>query len=234
MNPTNSQQSVPEAQVGPQIQQSVTPDLVNQQGQQALAGKLAQTNEKKQFLDYILKGIADKSGAEFSSRVKNPETVVQKVASKRTEGRKYGLDDVNDVYGGRFVIKNSSEVASIKKMIEKAEELGVFKIGKQEERSQATYHAHHMDITTSDGVRGEIQIMTGKEELEAVSNHALRAVHGEKPPPEVASLRDKQAELAAKIPNKKAHEKAQQIQDVAKQIGDKPVDPRITASILKK
>jgi ppGpp synthetase/RelA/SpoT-type nucleotidyltranferase len=234
MNPTQqaSQQSVPEAQVGPQIQQSVTPDLVNQQGQQALAGKLAQTNEKKQFLDYILKGIAEKTGAEFSSRVKNPETVVQKVASKRMEGRKYGLDDVNDVYGGRFVIKNSSEVAPIKKMLDKAQELGVFKIGKQEERTQATYHAHHLDITTSDGVRGEIQIMTPQEELEAVSNHGLRAVHGEKPPPDVASLRDKQAELASKIPNAKAHEKAQQIQAVAKSMGDKPLDVRIPAAIL--
>lgn len=226
-------QSIPEAQVGPQVQQSITPDLMAPQGQQALASKLAQTNEKKQFLDYILKGIAEKAGVEFSSRVKNPETVVQKVASKRMEGRKYGLNDVNDVYGGRFVIKNSSEVAPIKKMLEKASELGVFKIGKQEERTQATYHAHHLDITTSDGIRGEIQIMTPQEELEAVSNHSLRAVHGEKPPKDVAELRDKQAELAGKIPNKQAHEKAQQIQNVAKQIGDKPVSPVVTASILR-
>jgi ppGpp synthetase/RelA/SpoT-type nucleotidyltranferase len=231
MNP-QSQQSVPEAQITPPAQQSVTPDLVNQQGQQALAGKLAQTNEKKQFLDYILKGIAEKAGAEFSSRVKNPETVVQKVAAKRMDGRKYGLDDVNDVYGGRFVIKNSSEVAPIKKMIEKAEELGVFKIGKSEERTQATYHAHHMDIITNDGVKGEIQIMTPQEELEAVANHGIRAVHGENPPPNVKELRNKQAELASKIPHKEAHEKAQQIQAVAKSMGDKPLDVRIPAAIL--
>jgi ppGpp synthetase/RelA/SpoT-type nucleotidyltranferase len=235
MNPTQqaSQQSVPEAQVGPQVQAQVTPDLVAPQGQQQLAGKLAQTNEKKQFLDYILKGIAEKAGVEFSSRVKNPETVVQKVAAKRMEGRKYGLDDVNDVYGGRFIIKNPDQVGEIKKMLEKASELGVFKIGKQEERNQATYHAHHLDITTSDGVRGEIQIMTGKEELEAVANHGLRAVHGENPPPDVKELRNKQAELASKISYKEAHEKAQQIQAVAKQMGDKPLDPRIPASILK-
>ena len=36
-----SNNSIPEAQVTQPIQQSVTPDLVNQQGQQALAGKLA-------------------------------------------------------------------------------------------------------------------------------------------------------------------------------------------------
>src|ERR1035437_3889878 len=129
MNPTNqaSQESVPEAQITPPVQQQVTPDLVAPHGQQQLAGKLAQTNEKKQFLDYILKGIAEKAGAEFSSRVKNPETVVQKVAAKRMAGRDYNLEDVNDVYGGRFVIKNSSKVGEIKKMLDKAEELGVFK-----------------------------------------------------------------------------------------------------------
>ena len=228
MNP-----KVPEAQVTPPVQQQVTPDLVNEQGQQQLAGKIAQTTEKKDFLDYILKGIAEKAGADFSSRVKNPETVVQKVATKRLAGRKYGLDDVNDVYGGRFIIKNSSEVNSIKKMLKTAEELGVFKIGKTEERTQATYHAHHLDITTPDGVKGEIQIMTPQEELEAVANHSLRSVHGEKPPEDVAQLRDKQAELAKKLSNSKAHEKAQQIQDVAKQLGDKPLSPQIPASILK-
>jgi ppGpp synthetase/RelA/SpoT-type nucleotidyltranferase len=225
--------NVGEAAVTPPVQQQATPDLVAPQGQQAIAGKIAQTTKKKELLDYILKGIADKVGAEFSSRVKNPETVVQKVATKRMEGRDYNLDDVNDVYGGRFIIKNPDQVAPIKKMLEKASELGIFKIGKQEERTQATYHAFHTDIVTPDGVKGEIQIMTGKEELEAVANHSLRAVHGENPPPEVKELRDKQAELASKIPHGEAHAKAQQIQQVAKLIGDKPVNPVVTAGVLK-
>ncbi len=206
--------------------------MVSEQGKQQLASKLTKTIEKKDFLDFILKGIAEKVGAEFSSRIKNPQTVIQKIATKRLAGRKYGLDDINDAYGGRFIIKHSSDVSKVKEMLKKAAELGVFKIGKAEDRRDETYHAYHLDITTKDGVRGEIQIMSAKEELEAVANHSLRAVHGENPPPEVKNLRNKQAELAKTISNSKAHAAAQAIQQISKQNNDKPIDPRITASIL--
>ena len=226
------QQSVPENSVTPQVQSQVTPDLVSEQGKQQLAAKLSKTIEKKDFLDYILKGIAEKAGAEFSSRVKNPETVIQKIATKRIAGRDYNLEDVNDGYGARFIIKSSSDMASIKKMLAKAEELGVFKIGKQEQVTQATYSGFHSDITTPDGVKGEIQIQTPQQELEGVANHSLRAVFGEKPPEEVKALRDTQAELAKKISGNKAHEAAQTIQAIGKQNNDKPLDPRISAAIL--
>ncbi|MHB9161538.1 MAG: nucleotidyltransferase family protein [Nitrosotalea sp.] len=227
-----SQQSVPEAQVSPQIQQQVTPDLVSPQGKQQLASKLSRTIEKKGFLDYILKGIATKVGAEFSSRVKNPETVIQKVATKRMAGRKYNLDDVNDAYGGRFVIKNSRDVPEVKGMLRKAADLGVFKIGKTEERTQATYHAYHMDITTKDGVRGEIQIMTHPEAAEAVVNHDLRSVYGEKPSPEVARLRDVQAKIVTSLSDKKNSELINHIQNIHKQAGDKPLPPTVNAAML--
>lgn len=232
-NQQPQQQSPPEAQITPPVQAQITPDLVSQQGKQVLHSTLANTIVQKKFLDYIFKGIADKMGVEFNSRIKNPETVIQKVATKRMEGRDYNLDDVNDSYGGRFVIKKPSQVGQIQGMLHKAEELGVFKIDKQEERTQATYHAYHMDIITPDKVRGEIQIMSPAEELESVANHSLRAVFGQKPAPEVAKLRDIQANLAKKIPGEAAHQKAQQIQDIGKQMGDKPIDPRITAAVLK-
>jgi ppGpp synthetase/RelA/SpoT-type nucleotidyltranferase len=229
----DNQQSVPENSVTPPVQAQVTPDLVSPQGKQDLHNTLATTIFKKKFLDFILKGIADKVGAEFSSRVKNPETVIQKVATKRMAGRDYNLDDVNDAYGGRFIIKKSKDIGEIKEMLKKASELGVFKIDKQEERTQATYHAHHLDIITPDGIKGEIQIMTPQEELEAVANHSLRSVFGEKPPKGVEKLRDMQAALASKIDVNTAHQKAQQIQDIGKQNGDKPLPPNITAQVLK-
>lgn len=224
---------LPENQVTPPVQNQVTPDLVSPQGKQALQSTLANTIVKKKFLDFLMNGIADKVGAEFASRVKNPETVIQKVATKRTEGRDYNLDDVNDTYGGRFVIKNPDDKDEIEGMLKKAQDLGVFKIGKQQEVTQATYHAFHTDITTPDGVRGEIQIMTPQEELEGVANHGLRSVFGENPPPQVAKLRDMQADLAGKISDNDAQTKSDQITQVAKSVGDKPVDPRIIANILQ-
>lgn len=227
-----SQQSIPESQVTPPIQTQVTPDLVSPEGKQALHGTLAKTIEKKKFLDYLFKGIAEKAGAEFTSRVKNPETVIQKIATKRMAGRKYNLDDVNDAYGGRFVIKDKADGSEIKKMLNKAESLGVFKIGKQEQRTQATYHAYHMDITTPDKIRGEIQIMTHPQVAEAVVNHDLRSLHGEKPAPHIEKLRDIQAKIAQSLPNHKVDKLVEDIVNVHKQVGDKPLPATVNASIL--
>lgn len=222
----------PEAQITPPVQQTVTPDLVSEQGKQQLHGTLASTIEKKKFLDFIMKGIADNAKAEFTSRVKNPETVIQKIATKRMAGRKYNLDDVNDNYGGRFVIKDKADGEKIKKMLDKAEELGLFKIGKKEERTQATYKAYHMDIETPDKIKGEIQIMTHPQVAEAVVNHDLRSLHGEKPSPEVAKLRNMQAKIAGSLSNKKVDQLVENIVNVHKQVGDKPLPAAVNAGML--
>lgn len=224
---------LPEAQVNPQIQQQVTPDVVSPQGKQNLFNNLANTIQKKKFLDFIIKGIGDKAGAAFTSRVKDPQTVVQKIATKRAAGRDYNLDDVNDTYGARLVTPDSSAQKNIKGMMKKASDLGVFKINKSEDVTKDTYHAHHIDIQTPDGVKGEVQIMDPQQELEATANHSLRSMFGEKPPEQVAKLRDMQANIASKTEDGDAHNKAQQIQEVAKKVGN-IVDPRIVASILQK
>ncbi len=232
MNNQN-QQSIGEAQITPGVQNQITPDVVSPEGKQQLFESLGKATVSKGGLDFILSGIANKVGAEFTSRVKNPETVVQKIAQKRMQGRNYGIQDVNDNYGGRFIIKNSSQASRIKTMLTKAQDLGIFKINKQEDVTKDTYHAFHVDFTTSDGVKGEVQIMKPQEVLESVANHSLRSVFGENPPNQVQNLRDMQANMAKNMPDNSAVEKAAQIQNIAKANGDQPLDPRIIASTLQ-
>lgn len=199
---------------------------------QALQQKMASTVAEKGKLDFILKGIADKVGADFESRTKQPETILRKVAQKRMEGRNYNLDNINDAYGGRFIIKNDRQENQIKSMLSKAADLGIFKINKQQNVKSDTYSAFHTDIETPTGVKGEIQIHTPQSALESIANHSIRSVFGEKPPDQVDDLKKKQAKIADKTPNSTAINKAATIQSLAKQNNGKPLDPRIIAGIL--
>lgn len=221
--------SIGEEAINPQMQQQMAGDISPQMVQQ----KLASTISEKEKLDYILKGIAQNTKSEFNSRIKNPDTIVKKIAQKRMEGRDYGIDNINDAYGGRFIVEDTKDIPKIKSLIEKASEIGLFNINKAQVVKNGNYHAFHFDIETPAGAKGELQIMTPQEELESVSNHPLRSVYGEKAPPEVETLKDMQSKMAAKMPNAKAHEKAMQIQQASKANNDKPIDPSLIAQILK-
>lgn len=222
--------SIGEESVTPQAKGKILQDITPQALQSKMAGVMVEKNK----LDYILKGIADKVGADFESRTKNPDTALAKIAQKRSEGRgNYSLGSLNDLYGARFIIKKPGDAAKIKSLLDKAESLGLFKIIKQQSVKTGTYHANHTDFQTPQGVKGEIQTKTPQEHLESVANHSIRSVFGEKPPPQVALLRDKQAAIASKTGDSEAMKKASAIQSIAQQNGGKSVDPRLIATILK-
>ena len=228
-----SQQPVPgEASITPPMQQQAAPELTQPQGQQQINQKLALAKVEKEKLDFIFKGIATKCKAEFSSRIKNPNTIVQKVAQKRMAGRDYGLEDINDTYGARIIIKNTNEIPPITKMVEKAADIGLFKI-KKSEMVKTPYHSgHHVDFKTGNGTNGELQILTAKEEANSAINHDLRAIHGEPLKGTVKQLADLQAKKATALPHKTAHNLAQVIAAVHKPGNDAPMPPQVNAGIL--
>lgn len=220
-----------EATIDQNTQQRMASDVVNPQGQQKMSSALASTMMKKGLLDFILKGISEKVGGEFTSRVKNPETMVQKIVKKRMDGEKYGMEDVNDVYGGRIIV-NREDIPQVQKMLNKASELGVFDIKKQEMVKNEAHQAYHVDILTSDGVKGEIQVMTPQDELKSVAEHPLYSAIGDKLPKPAKELVDKQGKVIDTLNKDTAHSKAMAIQELGKQ-NNGLVDPRVIAGIIK-
>ena len=218
----------PQVQQAQQIAQSPQPS----QGQSPdlLSSKLAGTMVQKNFLDFLLTKIAQKAGGEFTSRVKNPDTVVQKIAKKQANGRKYDLNDVNDLYGARIVV-DTDKFPEVTKMIDKAGDLGVFDIKKTEVVSDGSHQAHHIDFD-SNGVKGEIQIMNAKDELKSVAEHPMYAAIGEKLPKEMKDISVAQAGVIQGMSDDEAHKKALLIQQATQ--NKKTVDPRLIAGILKK
>lgn len=225
--------SVGESQITPQMQQQITPDVVSPQGKQQLMQHLGAATQEKPMLDTILKNLASKIGADFSSRVKNPQTVVQKIAQKRLQGRDYNVQDVNDAYGARIVINNAKQLAQAKEGLQHLAKAGAINILKSQDVTSDTYHAYHFDIQTPKGTRGEVQLMTPKEELESLANHSLRSVYGEDQPDHVQTLRDTQASLAKNISNAKAKQLSEPIKHLSSQTNGQPIDPRIIASIMQ-
>ncbi len=229
MNP----QSIGEATITPQAQQQVAPDVLSPQGKSQLLQHLGSATKEKPILDTILRNLAAKIGADFSSRVKNPQTTVQKIAQKRLQGRDYGIQNINDAYGGRIIVNKSPDVQKAKSGLENLAKAGAIEILKQQRVNNDTYSAYHVDIQTPGGTRAEIQVMTQKQELESLANHPLRSVHGENPPDSIKTLKDRQAQLAGNISNSKAKQVSLQIKQMAEANGGQPLDPRMVASAMR-
>lgn len=226
--------NVGESQIGPQVQQQITPDIVNSpQGLQQLHSKMSQAIMQKKTLDRQLELVAKVTGTDFQSRIKNATTVVQKIAQKRLQGRDYGLEDLNDAYGGRFIIDKKGSFGKVLDLVRKLADQDSFKILKDENVKTGTYTAHHVDFQTPEGLKGEIQLMTPQGALESVANHGLRAVAGEKPEEPVKTLRDKQAQMASRIGDNEAKKKVETIQSLMKAGKDSPLDPRIVANVMQ-
>ncbi len=219
---------VAEQQITPQVAQQVAPDVISTQGQQQLQAKQIGANKIKGILDQALKMAADKLGGTFSSRVKDLDTMQKKIVQKRLQGRDYGINEINDAWGGRIVV-DKSDIGKAKSEVKDMEKAGLFKIHKQEEVTTGSYHAFHMDITTPDGQRGEIQLMSPQERAESLANHSIRAIAGEKPNPELKAVADAQAQIAKKLPNNKASQMGDIIEKMMKQNNNKPLSPTITA-----
>lgn len=220
--------NVAEEQVTPQIAQQVAPDVTPQ----ALQAKQIGANKIKSVLDQALSMAAKKVGGTFSSRVKDADTMQKKIVTKRLAGRDYKLDDLNDAWGGRLVV-DKSDIGKAKSEIKDMAKSGLFKIDKQEDVSTGTYHAFHTDIITPDGNKGEIQIMTPQERAESLVNHSIRAVAGEKPDPALKAVVEAQASIAKKLPNQKASQMGDAIEQMMKQNNNSPLSPTITAQVAQ-
>lgn len=224
-------QSIGESQVTPQMMQQTAPDVMSPQGGQQMFQKMAKATIDKQGLDAVFKAIAEKYNGDFISRLKNPQTVAQKIVQKRLQGRKYGLDNVNDLYGARLIMEKKDFPKAIKDIEKVASALG-FKINKNEDASHGTYDGHHIDMQDNHGGKFEVQLHTPHSEAESSINHSLRSVYGENPVPEVEELRKRQAELVKKLPN----DKARQLSETVKQLGQQvqgPIPPQVTAQLLQ-
>lgn len=234
MNPQAQQnpQSIGESAIPPQVQQQVAPDVTNQQGQSQLFQKAVMANSIKPVFDILIKKIADKLGADNSSRVKQIETMGAKIAQKRLAGRQYGIENLNDILGSRIIIASKSDLPEAKTAIQQLAKTGFIDINKSEDASHQTYGAWHVDGKVANGTPFEIQIMTKKQEGESLINHGLRAVHGEDVKGAVEQLKNKQADIINKLPDKKVSAISEAMKNIMKQTNNQPVDPRITSQLL--
>lgn len=225
--------SIGEAAISPQTQQQVAPDIQAPQGQQQLLQKAVQANKDKPMLESLLKGIADKFGGESQVRVKQIETMASKIAQKRLQQRDYGIDDINDSLGGRIIVKTSKQIQEVKDALKTAGKQGAFIINKAEPVKTDDYKAFHFDITTPSGLPAEIQVHDQRSAANAVVNHDLRAVHGEKPANKaVEQLRDLQTKKLNNMPAGKALELSKVIQQMRQQNGSQPLPSPVTAKLL--
>lgn len=222
--------TIPEESVTPQLAQQVAPDITSQQGQQQLQAKQVAANKIKGVLDQALGMAAKKLGGTFSSRVKDIDTMQKKIVQKRLQGRDYDISDINDAFGGRLVV-DKSDVGKAKTEIKEMEKAGLFKIQKQEDVTTGSYHANHTDIQTPDGNMGEIQIMSPQERAESLANHSIRAIAGEKPDPAMKAVTEAQAKIAKKLPNDKASQMGDIIEQMMKKSNNKPLPPTVTATV---
>lgn len=226
-------QAIGEAAIPPQVQQQVAPDVQNPQGQQQLLQKAVEAHKSKPMLESLLKGIADKLGGESQVRVKQIETMASKIAQKRLQNRDYGIDDINDSLGGRIIVKSDKKIAQAKNAIKAAEKQGAFTINEAESVKTDNYKAFHFDVTLPTGLQAEIQIHNQHSAANAVVNHDLRSVYGEKPENDaVTKLRDKQSKLLNNLSGEKAMQVSQAIQQMRKQNNNQPLPPQVTASML--
>lgn len=229
----NNQNPPGEEQITPQTAQQVAPDIVSDQGQQQLLAKTIAAHRIKNMLDTAF-DLAAKHipGATFNSRIKNMDVAQKKIVQKRMQGRDYDIDSLNDIYGGRFTVEHESDFKKVKKELSDMENIGLFKIGKQETVKTGNYEAFHTDIIAPDGTRGEIQIHLPQSEASSVATHDLRALYGEKPPPLIKKLVDTQANITENLPSNKARAVTQALQSLHKQNNDKPLPLPLTASIV--
>lgn len=205
-----------EQSLNPNELQELVPDLVSSKGQQLVNTMLSKANKVKPELDNQFKLIAAQNGldpnVDFESRVKNPDTVVKKVAVHRQAGKDgYRVNNVNDLYGARFIADTPNQKQRIMDALQDLHSNNWMKIDKQEQVDHGTYHANHVDFN-KDGVKGEIQIHDPHSLFESVINHEIRAKYGEKPPAQLEAQKQANMTLGYKMPADSIQRMAQIIQ----------------------
>ncbi|PWT73666.1 MAG: hypothetical protein C5B59_12800 [Bacteroidetes bacterium] len=211
-SPESVSEPSPNAGAANQAEKSLTPDVVNKYGQdlfqtdqkQKMAQMVAQATQDKPNLDTAFKGIADQTGSDFESRLKAPETMFQKVILKRSQGRDYGIDNLNDVYGGRITVTDPAQSQAIGQGLDALQKSGAIKIISDEPVVKDTYSAYHIDFETPGGTKGELQIMSPQENAESLVNHGIRSQYGENPPPQVEAIKEQNAQAVKSLPDAQA------------------------------
>lgn len=227
-----NKQAIGEAMLTPQVLQHIAPDVVHPDGQKKLFEKAVSAHVAKKKLDAIMQAVSGSIGADSSSRVKDINTAAQKIGQKRLQGRDYKIEDIGDMLGGRITVDNEKKMSQAKQSMRKLSDAGIFDIKKEENIKRGTYQATHYDVILSNGTKAEVQLHFPQTELEALSNHTLRAEHGEKPTDKaIIALRDKQAAIAHSLPNDKAKVASQAMQSLMKQQNGK-VSPIQSAQLL--
>ena len=194
----------------------LTPDLVSHKGEKLVKSLLDEAEKVKPELDSSFKMAAMTAGLDpakdFESRIKKDSTVVKKVALHRREGDGgYRVNDVNDLYGARFIVKNDKQKKELIDGMHQLDEDNTIKIDKEQEVKHGTYEAHHMDFNYK-GVKGEVQLHTPASLFESAANHDIRSVFGEKPPKPLQDVKDIHAKVAEKVSPKKAQDMAQALE----------------------
>lgn len=221
-----------EQQVTPQLTAKVAPDVINLQGQQQLQAKQVAANKIKGMLDQALQMASGKIGGHASTRVKDLDTAAKKVVQKRVEGRpEYDVDDLRDILGGRIVV-DKKDIPKAKAEIQEMSKQGLFKIKKEEQRSEGNYNAYHYDVKFPNGEYAELQIHTDRSEAESIANHDIRAKQGQEPSPQWQAVADKQAQIINSMPKDKAYAISQALQSLHKINNNKPIQPELTAAVV--
>lgn len=205
-----------EQSMSPQELNALVPDLVSPKGQALVQSMLGRAQQIQPELDNTFKLTAMQNGLDpvkdYESRVKNADTLVKKVAVHRQGGKGgYRMNNVNDMYGGRFIADTPEQKAKIIDALHELHSNNFLKLDKEEQVDHGTYHAYHMDFSKN-GVKGEIQIHDPHSLFEAVVNHDIRAQYGENPPGKLGELKEKASEIGYKMPADQAQSTAQQIQ----------------------
>jgi len=213
----------------------LVPELSTPQGVTKVQQELGSVSKIKPIFDKILQPLAKKLGIEITTRVKSPTVLIRKVAQKRAEGRaSYGLKNINDTIGIRFVYKNETQKRQIESAVEAMRQDGFFHVLDKQDMKEGIYKATHWDIAIPIAgarvIRGEVQSMTQEDAALATSDHDMRAVYNENIPAPLEKLKDRQATVIRKMPGDKQKQVANDLMNMHKRAGDMPLPPISTAA----
>ncbi len=201
-----------EKSLTPEAVQQHGKDLFNPEAKQETGTMFQKATTEKPILDNAFSSIAQKTGATFDSRIKAPDTMLQKVILKRSQGRPYDLNNVNDIYGGRITVTSPKQMQAVSQQIQKTG----LKILSAEPVKSDTYNAFHIDFQTPTGTRGEIQIVTPQQSAESLVNHGIRSQFGENPPKPVQAVKEQNAQVVKNLPDQQAVQVADTLTQQAK------------------
>lgn len=216
--PNGSEDINAEQTVTPKDIQQYADDLRQPHGQNAVATLLSNATHEKPQLDNVFTQLAQDNGGEFSSRVKNLDTFIKKIVTKRRAGRQYTPFDVNDTYGARITVPDQATKTNIITQLQGLEKQtnSPFKILDAANVAKETYHATHIDLSTPAGTRIELQLDTPQEKAEALVNHPIRAQFGENPPPKINMVKKQNFNIISKLSPSQQRDLAQRVETMHK------------------